>query len=152
MLAYLGDKLQIKNIVVVPVSFVSEHIETLEEIDMEYREIAAEHGISEWRRVPALNTDQGFIDDLADLVVEALESPCVSIAEAASISYATDMTQWQIQAAATSSAMSDSNNDNNNNNNSSSNNNNNNNISQQYLGDTSHNDHYSTYHNKDALK
>ena len=40
-----------------PVSFVSEHIETLEEIDMEYRELAHEHGITNWRRVPALNTD-----------------------------------------------------------------------------------------------
>ena len=46
---------------VVPVSFVSEHIETLEEIDMEYRELAVKAGIQEWRRVPALNTDLGFI-------------------------------------------------------------------------------------------
>lgn len=39
-----------KNLVVVPVSFVSEHIETLEEIDMEYREVAEEAGIVNWRR------------------------------------------------------------------------------------------------------
>lgn len=39
-----------KNLVVVPVSFVSEHIETLEEIDMEYRELAEEAGIVNWRR------------------------------------------------------------------------------------------------------
>lgn len=39
-----------KNMVVVPVSFVSEHIETLEEIDMEYRELAEEAGIVNWRR------------------------------------------------------------------------------------------------------
>lgn len=39
-----------KNLVVVPVSFVSEHIETLEEIDMEYREVAEEAGILNWRR------------------------------------------------------------------------------------------------------
>lgn len=39
-----------KNLVVVPVSFVSEHIETLEEIDMEYREVAEEAGITNWRR------------------------------------------------------------------------------------------------------
>lgn len=39
-----------KNLVVVPVSFVSEHIETLEEIDMEYREVAEEAGIKNWRR------------------------------------------------------------------------------------------------------
>jgi ferrochelatase len=48
---------------------VSEHIETLEEIDMEYRELAEEHGISNWRRVPAVNTDERFITDMADLVV-----------------------------------------------------------------------------------
>ena len=40
----LGRKQQVKNLVVVPVSFVSEHIETLEEIDMEYKEIALENG------------------------------------------------------------------------------------------------------------
>ena len=45
----LADK-GCKNLVVVPVSFVSEHIETLEEIDMEYREVAEEAGIAKWRR------------------------------------------------------------------------------------------------------
>ncbi|KAG1667519.1 hypothetical protein FOA52_013709 [Chlamydomonas sp. UWO 241] len=56
----------------VPISFVSEHIETLEEIDVEYRELAHESGIKQWGRVPALNTNARFIDDLADAVVEAL--------------------------------------------------------------------------------
>ena len=56
----------------VPVSFVSEHIETLEEIDMEYRELAEENGIEHWGRVPALNTNPIFINDLADAVIEAL--------------------------------------------------------------------------------
>jgi len=56
----------------VPVSFVSEHIETLEEIDMEYRELAHESGIQNWGRVPALNTNPVFIDDLAEAVLEAL--------------------------------------------------------------------------------
>jgi ferrochelatase len=77
----------IKNLVVVPVSFVSEHIETLEEIDMEYRELAEENGISNWRRVSALNTDEGFIEDMADMVVDALKSPSLSISEASSQSY-----------------------------------------------------------------
>ena len=35
----------VKNLLAVPISFVSEHIETLEEIDMEYRELAMESGI-----------------------------------------------------------------------------------------------------------
>jgi ferrochelatase len=56
----------------VPISFVSEHIETLEEIDVEYRELAHECGIKDWGRVPALNTNPVFIDDLADAVIEAL--------------------------------------------------------------------------------
>ena len=73
-----------KNLVVVPVSFVSEHIETLEEIDQEYRELAEENGVTHWSRVPALNTDPTFIEDMADMVVEALESPAVSVSEAAS--------------------------------------------------------------------
>ena len=60
--------------VAVPISFVSEHIETLEEIDMEYRELAEESGVRRWGRVPALDTNQTFIDDLADAVVESLES------------------------------------------------------------------------------
>lgn len=61
-----------KSLLAVPISFVSEHIETLEEIDMEYRELAIESGVRFWRRVPALNTDATFIDDLADAVIEAL--------------------------------------------------------------------------------
>ena len=65
----LGEKQKVRNLVVVPVSFVSEHIETLEEIDMEYKELAEHSGIVRWRRVPALNTDDLFIDDMADLVV-----------------------------------------------------------------------------------
>jgi protoporphyrin/coproporphyrin ferrochelatase len=56
----------------VPISFVSEHIETLEEIDMEYRELALASGIRDWGRVPALDTNETFIGDLADAVVEAL--------------------------------------------------------------------------------
>jgi ferrochelatase len=74
----------VKNLVVVPISFVSEHIETLEEIDMEYRETALEAGITNWRRVPALNTDEGFLMDMADLCEEALRQPAVSISEACS--------------------------------------------------------------------
>ena len=81
VLPSLGER-GVKNLVVVPISFVSEHVETLEEIDIEYRELAEEHGISNWRRCPALNTDPTFIDDLADLVVEALSEPIQTVTEA----------------------------------------------------------------------
>ena len=72
----------VKNLVVVPISFVSEHIETLEEIDIEYRELAEENGICNWRRAQALNTDMTFIDDMADMIVEALSQPSLSVTEA----------------------------------------------------------------------
>ena len=53
-------------------SFVSEHIETLEEIDVEYKELALESGIENWGRVPALGCEPTFISDLADAVIESL--------------------------------------------------------------------------------
>ncbi|MED6130744.1 hypothetical protein PIB30_118490 [Stylosanthes scabra] len=70
-LVELGQK-GVKSLLAVPVSFVSEHIETLEEIDMEYRELALESGIKNWARVPALGLTPSFITDLADAVIEAL--------------------------------------------------------------------------------
>lgn len=65
----------VKNLVVVPISFISEHIETLQEIDMEYRELAEHAGIENFRRVPALNIDPMFIEALGSLVVETLAAP-----------------------------------------------------------------------------
>jgi len=75
----------VKDLVVVPISFVSEHIETLEEIDIEYREIATEAGITNFRRVPALDTDPTFIRGLADLVQEAMAGPEVNLDQAAQL-------------------------------------------------------------------
>ncbi|MEL0339455.1 MAG: ferrochelatase [Synechococcus sp.] len=80
----LGEK-GVKELVVVPISFVSEHIETLEEIDIEYREIATEAGVSNFRRVPALDTDPTFIASLADLVETSLAGPEVDLDEAAAL-------------------------------------------------------------------
>jgi ferrochelatase len=76
----LGQK-GVKDLVVVPISFVSEHIETLQEIDIEYRELAEESGIHNFRRVPALNTNPVFIRALADLVIDALKSPSLKLAQ-----------------------------------------------------------------------
>ncbi|XP_023734579.1 ferrochelatase-2, chloroplastic isoform X1 [Lactuca sativa] len=73
VLVELGQK-GVKSLLAVPVSFVSEHIETLEEIDMEYKELALESGIQNWGRVPALGCTSTFIADLADAVIEALPS------------------------------------------------------------------------------
>ena len=55
-------------IIVVPVAFVSEHVETKVELDIEYREIAEEHGAKLYHRVPTPSADKGFIDGLASLV------------------------------------------------------------------------------------
>ncbi len=64
----------VKDLLVVPISFVSEHIETLQEIDIEYSEIAKDAGIENFQRVPALNTHPTFIKSLASLVTDALSN------------------------------------------------------------------------------
>ena len=74
-----------QDLVVVPISFVSEHIETLEEIDIEYRELATESGVVNFRRVRALDTYPPFIAGLADLVVASLEGPEVNLDQAAEL-------------------------------------------------------------------
>ncbi|KAL5738799.1 hypothetical protein ACOSP7_031560 [Xanthoceras sorbifolium] len=78
VLVELGQK-GVKSLLAVPVSFVSEHIETLEEIDMEYKDLALESGIENWGRVPALNCTSSFITDLADAVIEALPSASATV-------------------------------------------------------------------------
>ncbi len=62
----------IDDVLVVPISFVSEHIETLYELDILYKKVAAEAGVKNFRRVPALNSDQTFIRALADIVESTL--------------------------------------------------------------------------------
>jgi len=75
----------VRDLVVVPISFVSEHIETLEEIDIEYRELATEAGIANFHRVPALDTFAPFISGLADLVQDSLDGPEINLDQAASL-------------------------------------------------------------------
>jgi ferrochelatase len=62
----------VEDVTVVAVSFVSDHIETLHEIDIEYKELATELGIARFRRAPVPNTRPAFIDALAKRVEEAL--------------------------------------------------------------------------------
>lgn len=61
-----------KNVLVVPVTFTSDHIETLHEIDIEYAELAREVGIGNFKRAPALNNDPLFIRALAEIAAEHL--------------------------------------------------------------------------------
>jgi ferrochelatase len=68
----LGKK-GVDNVLVVPISFVSEHIETLYELDILYKKVAKAAGIGNFRRVPALNSDPTFIRALADIVASRLK-------------------------------------------------------------------------------
>lgn len=61
-------------LLVCPIAFVSEHSETLVELDVEYREVAERLGVPGYFRVPAQNSDPGFIAALADLARAALGS------------------------------------------------------------------------------
>ncbi|HTY63969.1 MAG TPA: ferrochelatase [Acidobacteriota bacterium] len=54
-------------VLAVPVSFVSDHIETLQEIDIQYKELAAQSGICEFRRADSLNVHPKFIAALSAL-------------------------------------------------------------------------------------
>ena len=59
-------------VLVVPIAFVSEHSETLVELDVEYREFAEEKGVPGYFRAPAQNSDPRFIASLATLVRKSL--------------------------------------------------------------------------------
>lgn len=65
------------SVVLVPISFVSEHSETLVECDLQYRDLAEQSGVPAYVRVPTLSTDPLFIQSLAGLVREAVgAAPC----------------------------------------------------------------------------
>jgi ferrochelatase len=63
-----------KRVLVVPIAFTSDHIETLSELDREYGEVAHKAGITQYKRAPALNDRPLFLDALADIVREHLAS------------------------------------------------------------------------------
>lgn len=62
----------VKDLLVVPISFVSDHVETLYEIDMLYRDLAKGLGIN-MKRTGALNTAPRFIEALGDIVIGKLK-------------------------------------------------------------------------------
>ncbi len=65
----------IKKILIVPVAFVGDHIETTCEIDMEYRKIAEDLGVADFRMSKALECHPGFIRALADTVENVVSTP-----------------------------------------------------------------------------
>jgi len=60
-----------RSLLVAPIAFVSEHSETLVELDMTYRDLARAKGVPRYVRVPALATHPAFIGALAELVGRA---------------------------------------------------------------------------------
>lgn len=62
-----------QTILVVPISFVSDHIETLYEIDIMYAQMCKSLGAKAFVRAPSLNADPLFIESLADIVKKNLE-------------------------------------------------------------------------------
>jgi ferrochelatase len=58
-------------LIVMPVAFVSEHSETLVELDIDYARIARESGVPDYIRVPTVGTSDAYIDGLARLVLKA---------------------------------------------------------------------------------
>lgn len=62
-------------LVILPIAFVSEHSETLVELDIEYKKLADQVGVSIYVRVPAVCTHEDFIDGLAKMVGTTLLQP-----------------------------------------------------------------------------
>jgi ferrochelatase len=53
----------------VPIAFVSEHSETLVELDIEYKELADKNGCKNYTRVPALGTNKNYIKAMSNLII-----------------------------------------------------------------------------------
>jgi len=63
-----------RGVIVAPIAFVSEHSETLVELDIEYAKLAETAGVPDYRRVPTVGANAAFIDGLAGLVEKAVNS------------------------------------------------------------------------------
>jgi ferrochelatase len=57
-----------KDVILTPIAFVSEHSETLVELDIQFKELATDVGVKNYVRIPALGTHPKFIESLANLV------------------------------------------------------------------------------------
>ena len=62
-----------KHLLIVPIAFVTEHIETLHEINIEAREESHKLGVEQFEMMPAVGDSPTFISALADLVLKAIE-------------------------------------------------------------------------------
>ena len=62
-----------KHIVLVPIAFVSEHSETLVELDIEYKKLAEDNGCKHYTRVPALGINEDYIKAMSELIIKKEE-------------------------------------------------------------------------------
>jgi ferrochelatase len=62
-------------VLIIPIAFVSDHSETLVELDIEYREMAKKLGIDGYFRAPTQNTEVNFISGIVDMVTGSRSSP-----------------------------------------------------------------------------
>jgi len=62
-----------KHIVLVPIAFVSEHSETLVELDIEYKKLAEDNVCKHYTRVPALGINEDFIKTMSELIIKKEE-------------------------------------------------------------------------------
>jgi protoporphyrin/coproporphyrin ferrochelatase len=63
---------RVRNLLVIPIAFVSDHVETLNEIDLEARKEAEGLGIVHFEMMPGLNDSPKFVQALSELVLAAV--------------------------------------------------------------------------------
>jgi len=71
MVKYLARG-NVRNLIVIPIAFTSDHIETLYELNIQVRRIAQEAGIKQYEVAEALNDSPLFIQAMADLVLTTI--------------------------------------------------------------------------------
>ena len=69
----MGERKE-KNVLVIPIAFTSDHIETLAEIDIEFAEVAEKAGIKNFYRAPSLNDAEDFTQAQAHIVKDHLDN------------------------------------------------------------------------------
>ena len=79
-----------KAIALYPLAFVSEHSETLVELDIEYRHLAEKSGVPQYERAPAVGTHPAFIAGLAALVRRVLAAPGIRVQNDGSVERCAD--------------------------------------------------------------
>jgi len=74
MIKKIGEMGQYKNIMLIPIAFTSDHIETLREIDIDFAQVAKESGIAGFYRSESLNDDPLIIQAMADIITDHMKS------------------------------------------------------------------------------